>query len=174
MKLQEIDERLKALQKETAALDRRDNELLAEKKHLSELKGKRRQLEQKISTKQDRSASPNSLKGLFVFMLYHQILILVWLIQKHINCSAFLYVSTPFSLRQMEQNITDLKKIEEETKEKVSGVNSQKVAVVKAFVDSIKVNKLWFIRRFSWSSLRSSSTWLTTPFTFLCESLVRS
>lgn len=71
MKLQEIDERLKALQKETAALDRRDNELLAEKKHLSELKGKRRQLEQKISTKQDRSASPNSLKGLFVFMLYH-------------------------------------------------------------------------------------------------------
>lgn len=85
-----------------------------------------------------------------------------------------MYVSTPFSLRQMEQNITDLKKIEEETKEKVSGVNSQKVAVVKAFVDSIKVNKLWFIRRFSWSSLRSSSTWLTTPFTFLCESLVRS
>lgn len=53
-----MDERLKALQRDTAALDRRDNELLAEKKHLSELKGKRRQLEQKISTKQDRSASP--------------------------------------------------------------------------------------------------------------------
>uniref|UniRef100_A0A3Q3MHI9 Structural maintenance of chromosomes protein 5 n=1 Tax=Labrus bergylta TaxID=56723 RepID=A0A3Q3MHI9_9LABR len=52
-KLQEIDERLKALQKEAASLDRRDNELLAEKKKLSELKGKKRQLEQKISTKQD-------------------------------------------------------------------------------------------------------------------------
>ncbi|CAF87756.1 unnamed protein product, partial [Tetraodon nigroviridis] len=95
-RLREIDERLKALQKETAALDRRDNELLAEKKHLSELKGKRRQLEQKISTKQD-------------------------------------------SLRQMEQNITDLKKIEEETKGKVSEVNSQKVAMVKVFIDSIKL-----------------------------------
>uniref|UniRef100_A0A674NWB8 Structural maintenance of chromosomes protein 5 n=1 Tax=Takifugu rubripes TaxID=31033 RepID=A0A674NWB8_TAKRU len=59
-----IDERLKALQRETAVLDRRDNELLAEKKKLSELKGKKRQLEQKISTKQDRSASPNSLKNL--------------------------------------------------------------------------------------------------------------
>uniref|UniRef100_A0AAQ5X2H8 Structural maintenance of chromosomes protein 5 n=1 Tax=Amphiprion ocellaris TaxID=80972 RepID=A0AAQ5X2H8_AMPOC len=54
-KLREIDERMKALQKETAALDRRDNELLAEKKQLSELKGKKRQLEQKISTKQDRA-----------------------------------------------------------------------------------------------------------------------
>uniref|UniRef100_A0A3P9BDV9 Structural maintenance of chromosomes protein 5 n=1 Tax=Maylandia zebra TaxID=106582 RepID=A0A3P9BDV9_9CICH len=57
------------------ALDRRDNELLAEKKGLSELKGKKRQLEQKISTKQD-------------------------------------------SLKQMEQNIIDLTKIEEETKRK--------------------------------------------------------
>lgn len=63
-KLREIDERLKALQKDTAALDRRDNELLAEKKHLSEIKGRKRQLEQKINTKQDRSASPISLKGL--------------------------------------------------------------------------------------------------------------
>uniref|UniRef100_A0A673L876 Structural maintenance of chromosomes protein 5 n=1 Tax=Sinocyclocheilus rhinocerous TaxID=307959 RepID=A0A673L876_9TELE len=34
-------------------LDRRDNELRANKKKLSELKGKKRQLEQKISTKQD-------------------------------------------------------------------------------------------------------------------------
>lgn len=56
----------------------------------------------------------------------------------------------------MEQNITDLKKIEEETKEKVLRVYSQKVAIAKAFVDSIKVNKLWFIRGFSWGSLRSS------------------
>lgn len=52
-KMKEIDERQKALQKESAAFDRRDNELLAEKKRLSELKGKKRQLEQKISTKQD-------------------------------------------------------------------------------------------------------------------------
>uniref|UniRef100_A0AAR2KTI0 Structural maintenance of chromosomes protein 5 n=1 Tax=Pygocentrus nattereri TaxID=42514 RepID=A0AAR2KTI0_PYGNA len=34
-------------------LERRDNELRTEKKHLSELKGKKRQLEQRISTKQD-------------------------------------------------------------------------------------------------------------------------
>uniref|UniRef100_A0A3P9BDT1 Structural maintenance of chromosomes protein 5 n=1 Tax=Maylandia zebra TaxID=106582 RepID=A0A3P9BDT1_9CICH len=74
-KLRDIDERMKALQKEAVALDRRDNELLAEKKGLSELKGKKRQLEQKISTKQD-------------------------------------------SLKQMEQNIIDLTKIEEETKRK--------------------------------------------------------
>lgn len=43
----------------------------------------------------------------------------------------------------MEQNVTDLKKIEEETKEKVSAVNSQKVAIVKAFIASLKVNELW-------------------------------
>lgn len=53
-KQRDIDERMKTLQKEAAALDRKDNELLAEKKRLSELKGKKRQLEQKISTKQDR------------------------------------------------------------------------------------------------------------------------
>lgn len=53
-KLRDIDERFKALQKEIVALDRRDNELLAEKKQLSEQKGKKRQLEQKMSTKQDR------------------------------------------------------------------------------------------------------------------------
>uniref|UniRef100_A0A7N8Y246 Structural maintenance of chromosomes protein 5 n=1 Tax=Mastacembelus armatus TaxID=205130 RepID=A0A7N8Y246_9TELE len=53
VQLQQIDEQMKALQKEAAVLDRRDNELLAEKKHLCELKGKKRQLEQKISTKQD-------------------------------------------------------------------------------------------------------------------------
>lgn len=54
-KLRQLDERFKALQKETAMLERRDNELLLEKKNLCELKGKKRQLEQKISTKQDRS-----------------------------------------------------------------------------------------------------------------------
>uniref|UniRef100_A0A665U8G5 Structural maintenance of chromosomes protein 5 n=1 Tax=Echeneis naucrates TaxID=173247 RepID=A0A665U8G5_ECHNA len=84
LKLKDNDERLKALQSDAAALDRRDNELLAEKKHLSEVKGKKRQLEQKISTKQD-------------------------------------------SLRQMEQSVIDLKKIEEETKQKIASVNSQKV-----------------------------------------------
>uniref|UniRef100_A0A669DXV2 Structural maintenance of chromosomes protein 5 n=1 Tax=Oreochromis niloticus TaxID=8128 RepID=A0A669DXV2_ORENI len=64
--LRDIDERMKALQKEAVALDRRDNELLAEKKRLSELKGKKRQLEQKISTKQDRSSQ------LFFFFLLNQ------------------------------------------------------------------------------------------------------
>uniref|UniRef100_A0A671YR85 Structural maintenance of chromosomes protein 5 n=1 Tax=Sparus aurata TaxID=8175 RepID=A0A671YR85_SPAAU len=54
-KLRDIDERMEALQKEIVALDRRDNELLAQKKKLSEQKGKKRQLEQKISTKQDRA-----------------------------------------------------------------------------------------------------------------------
>ncbi|KAG7220725.1 hypothetical protein INR49_017839, partial [Caranx melampygus] len=96
LKLKEIDERMKALQTESAALIRRDNELLAEKKRLSELKGKKRQLEQKISTKQD-------------------------------------------SLRQMEQNVIDLKKIEEETKEKIANVNAQKVAIVSAFMAQMKL-----------------------------------
>ncbi|KAK3522196.1 hypothetical protein QTP70_027690, partial [Hemibagrus guttatus] len=47
------DARMNANQEQQVRLDRRDNELRAEKKHLSELKGKKRQLEQKISTKQD-------------------------------------------------------------------------------------------------------------------------
>uniref|UniRef100_A0AAR2LQC9 Structural maintenance of chromosomes protein 5 n=1 Tax=Pygocentrus nattereri TaxID=42514 RepID=A0AAR2LQC9_PYGNA len=42
-------------------LERRDNELRTEKKHLSELKGKKRQLEQRISTKQDRYQCTNTL-----------------------------------------------------------------------------------------------------------------
>ncbi|XP_061540928.1 structural maintenance of chromosomes protein 5 isoform X1 [Phycodurus eques] len=53
-RLRDIDERLNMMQKEATGLDRRDNELLSEKKNLLELKGKKRQLEQKISTKQDR------------------------------------------------------------------------------------------------------------------------
>uniref|UniRef100_A0AAX7T005 Structural maintenance of chromosomes protein 5 n=1 Tax=Astatotilapia calliptera TaxID=8154 RepID=A0AAX7T005_ASTCA len=81
---------------EAVALDRRDNELLAEKKGLSELKGKKRQLEQKISTKQD-------------------------------------------SLKQMEQNIIDLTKIEEETKEKIAAVNAEKVTIVTAFMAQMKL-----------------------------------
>uniref|UniRef100_A0A8C7DAT0 Structural maintenance of chromosomes protein 5 n=1 Tax=Oncorhynchus kisutch TaxID=8019 RepID=A0A8C7DAT0_ONCKI len=43
-----------AMQERTAKLDHCDNELRAQKKGLSEMKGKKRQLEQKISTKQDR------------------------------------------------------------------------------------------------------------------------
>ncbi|KAF6724658.1 Structural maintenance of chromosomes protein 5 [Oryzias melastigma] len=96
VKLKERDERLKALQKEAAALDRRDNELLAEKKRLSELKGKKRQLEQKISTKQD-------------------------------------------SLKQMENSVIDLNKIEEETKKKIEAVNYQKVTIVSAFMTQMKL-----------------------------------
>ncbi|XP_045912329.1 structural maintenance of chromosomes protein 5 [Micropterus dolomieu] len=96
LKLRDTDERMQALQKEAAALDRRDNELLAEKKKLSELKGKKRQLEQKISTKQD-------------------------------------------SLRQMEQSVIDLRMIEEDTKEKIAAVNSQKVSIVAAFIAQMKL-----------------------------------
>lgn len=55
---------MKALQAESTALDRRDNELLVEKKRLSELKGKKRQLEQKISTKQDRYITLHTLSFL--------------------------------------------------------------------------------------------------------------
>uniref|UniRef100_A0A668A922 Structural maintenance of chromosomes protein 5 n=1 Tax=Myripristis murdjan TaxID=586833 RepID=A0A668A922_9TELE len=54
---QEIDQQMKALQQRTVQLDRRENDLRKEKKHLSELRGKKRQLEQKISTKQDRKRS---------------------------------------------------------------------------------------------------------------------
>lgn len=39
----------------------------------------------------------------------------------------------------MEQNVIDLKKIEEETKEKIANVNSQKVAIVSEFMAQIKV-----------------------------------
>lgn len=63
----------------------------------------------------------------------------------------------------MEQNVTDLKKIEEETKEKVSAVNSQKVTIVKAFIASIKVNKLWSIRFLG----RSPLPWSPLPFHIL-------
>ncbi|XP_069545003.1 structural maintenance of chromosomes protein 5 [Brachyistius frenatus] len=51
-RLRESDEQMKTLQKAAVALERRDNELLAEKKRLLELKGKKRQLEQKITNKQ--------------------------------------------------------------------------------------------------------------------------
>lgn len=44
-----------------------------------------------------------------------------------------------FSLRQMEHSVIDLKKIEEETKEKIKAVNFQKVTIVTAFVAQMKV-----------------------------------
>ena len=44
-----------------------------------------------------------------------------------------------FSLKQMEHNVIDLQKIEEETKKKIAAVNHQKVAIVKAFVAQMKV-----------------------------------
>ncbi|KAJ8402026.1 hypothetical protein AAFF_G00372610 [Aldrovandia affinis] len=53
-RLQAIDAQMKALQQRQGQLDHRDNELRAQKKQLLEQKGKKRQLEQKISTKQDR------------------------------------------------------------------------------------------------------------------------
>uniref|UniRef100_A0A4W6CRY0 Structural maintenance of chromosomes protein 5 n=1 Tax=Lates calcarifer TaxID=8187 RepID=A0A4W6CRY0_LATCA len=43
------------------------------------------------------------------------------------------------SLRQMEQSVIDLKKIEEETKEKIEAVNFQKVTIVKAFMAQMKL-----------------------------------
>ncbi|CDQ64147.1 unnamed protein product [Oncorhynchus mykiss] len=51
--MQAIDVQMSAIQERTAKLDHCDNELRAQKKGLSEMKGKKRQLEQKISTKQD-------------------------------------------------------------------------------------------------------------------------
>ncbi|CDQ80360.1 unnamed protein product [Oncorhynchus mykiss] len=51
--MQAIDAQMIAMQERAAKQDRRDNELRAQKKALSELKGKKRQLEQNISTKQD-------------------------------------------------------------------------------------------------------------------------
>ncbi|XP_077463437.1 structural maintenance of chromosomes protein 5 isoform X2 [Stigmatopora argus] len=53
-KFQDIDEQVNTIQKEMTVLHRRDNELLSEKKNLSELKGKKRQLEQNLSNKQNR------------------------------------------------------------------------------------------------------------------------
>ncbi|KAJ3586807.1 hypothetical protein NHX12_013199 [Muraenolepis orangiensis] len=95
-KIKALDERLKATQLNISTLERRDNELREEKKRLLEQKGKKRQLEQKIATKQD-------------------------------------------SLRHIERNSVDLKKYEEETKAKISAVNSQKVAIVGEVVSQLKL-----------------------------------
>lgn len=47
-----------------------------------------------------------------------------------------------FSLRQMEQSVIDVQKIEEETKEKIAAVNSQKVTIVAVFIAQMKVRKI--------------------------------
>lgn len=58
-RVRKIDERMTAIREQLTVLCRRDNELRSKKKQLSELKGKKRNLEQKISTKQDRYLLPN-------------------------------------------------------------------------------------------------------------------
>lgn len=58
-RVRNIDERMAAIREQLTVLCRRDNELRSKKKQLSELKGKKRNLEQKISTKQDRYLLPN-------------------------------------------------------------------------------------------------------------------
>uniref|UniRef100_A0A8C5HFM4 Structural maintenance of chromosomes protein 5 n=1 Tax=Gouania willdenowi TaxID=441366 RepID=A0A8C5HFM4_GOUWI len=92
----EVRDSRQTLSAEHAELDHHENKLLVEKKRLSELKGKRRQLEQKIRTKED-------------------------------------------SLKQMEQNVIDMKKVEEDTKKKVDAVHSQKVAIVTALMAQMKL-----------------------------------
>ncbi|MBN3297796.1 SMC5 protein, partial [Amia calva] len=52
-KLHTLDSQLRSLDERHSQLDRKDNELRNEKKVLSEQKGRKRQLEQKISTKMD-------------------------------------------------------------------------------------------------------------------------
>lgn len=49
------------------------------------------------------------------------------------------FFSSCVSVRQMEQNVIDLAKIEEETREKIANVNSQKVSVVAEFMAQMKV-----------------------------------
>lgn len=50
-----------------------------------------------------------------------------------------------FSLKQMEQNVIDMNKVEEETKEKIAAVNDQKVAIVTAFMAQMKVSCLLYL-----------------------------
>ncbi|KAG7283860.1 hypothetical protein CRUP_034047 [Coryphaenoides rupestris] len=95
-KITALSERLKEVQLHISTLERRDNELREEKKLLLEQKGRKRQLEQKLTTKQD-------------------------------------------SLRQIERNSVDLKKFEEETKDKIAAVNAQKVSIVGEILSQMKL-----------------------------------
>lgn len=58
------------------------------------------------------------------------------------------------SLRQMENNVIDLKKIEEETKEKVKAVNFQKTTIVAAFMAQMKVWQINLNQNVSMNPLR--------------------
>lgn len=49
-----------------------------------------------------------------------------------------------FSLRQMENNGIDLKKVEAETAKKIAAVNSQKVTIVASFIAQMKVRVATF------------------------------
>lgn len=71
--MQRIDERMAAIREQQTKLDRRDNELRAKKKKLSELKGKKRQLEQKISTKQDRYLLPKKHQCVSFFRIISRV-----------------------------------------------------------------------------------------------------
>lgn len=87
----------------------------------------------------------------------------VWRFQKCTTRSVFLCVFTPLSLRQMEQNRIDLKKIEEETKGKVAAVNSQKVTIVKDIVASTKVSRRCYFLQFTLQQLQVHTLWDSAP-----------
>lgn len=123
--VQSIDQRMAAIREQQAKLDRRDNELRANKKKLSELKGKKRQLEQKISTKQDRYLP---LKTSCVQLCCHFFL------------PPFFYIFFSLcSLRQMEQNEINLQAVEEETNAKIAAVNNKKVAIMEEYLGHMQV-----------------------------------
>lgn len=130
MKLK-IDDKMKELQKQIVTLDRRSNELLAEKKELSELKGKKRQLEQKIITKQDRYRPRISFTPSRVLKSPRLKFSSVKLVQ--------LGLFHLFSLKQMEQNVVDMQTIEEQTKKKITVINSKKMAIVGELVALLMV-----------------------------------
>ncbi|XP_016084943.1 structural maintenance of chromosomes protein 5-like isoform X1 [Sinocyclocheilus grahami] len=121
-KVQRCDQRMAAVREQLTKLDRHDNELRAKKKKLSELKGKKRQLEQKISTKQDRYLPPKTSCVQLCFK------------------SAIYYIFFSLcSLRQMEQNEINLQAIEEETNTKIAAVNNKKVAIMEEYLSHMQM-----------------------------------
>ncbi|XP_016411489.1 structural maintenance of chromosomes protein 5-like isoform X3 [Sinocyclocheilus rhinocerous] len=121
-KVQRCDQRMAAVREQLTKLDRHDNELRAKKKKLSELKGKKRQLEQKISTKQDRYLPPKTSCVQLCFK------------------SAIFYIFFSLcSLRQMEQNEINLQAIEEETNTKIAAVNNKKVAIMEEYLSRMQM-----------------------------------
>lgn len=68
----------------------------------------------------------------------------------------------------MEQSVIDLKKIEEETKEKIEAVNFQKVTIVKAFMAQMKVWKMEVITEILYiTTLHSIAKCQVRPLFFL-------